>query len=161
MIQALVTLSALPSRATSSATIDKVAFLTALDGVTRYGLGEAVKAILKGALAHAFLPSPPELRMQCDKAMEHHVRMRERIALRERAERERPPAKAPLSVEEKRRQQERMRAFHASLEGGKEHESAAAIEAERASVRARYGMTDETLAGLKDRPLDGNWKRTA
>lgn len=153
--------SGLPSAPSTSPERDEATFAIALDGVTRHGLFEAARAILQGALGHGYFPTPPALRMQCDKAMEHHVRMRERIALRERAERERPPAKAPLSVEEKRRQQERMRAFHASLDGGKEHESAAAIEAERAAVRARYGMTDETLAGLKDRPLDGNWKRTA
>lgn len=56
----------------------------ALDGVTRHGLSEAVKAILKGALGHAFLPSPPELRMQCDKAMEWHRAERENIRRRER-----------------------------------------------------------------------------
>lgn len=83
-IQALVTLSGLPSRATTAGELDNAAFMTALEGVTRHGLSEAVKAILKGALGHAFLPSPPELRIQCDKAMEWHRRERENIRRRER-----------------------------------------------------------------------------
>lgn len=57
---------------------DKGAYYVALEGVTRYGLAEAAKAILRGALCHAFYPSPPELRMQCDKAMEWHERRAER-----------------------------------------------------------------------------------
>jgi hypothetical protein len=80
----LVTLSSLPSRATTAGDLDNAAFMLALDGVTRWGLGEAVKAILKGALGHAFLPSPPELRMQCDNAMRWHEREAENIRRQER-----------------------------------------------------------------------------
>lgn len=83
-IQALVTLSALPSRATTAGDLDNAAFMAALDGVTRYGLAEGVKAILRGALGHAFLPSPPELRIECDKAMRWHEREAENIRRQER-----------------------------------------------------------------------------
>lgn len=69
----------MPSRATSSAEFDQQVYFIALDGTTRHGLSEAVKFILRGALGHAFYPSPPELRMQCDKAMEWHEREAERI----------------------------------------------------------------------------------
>jgi hypothetical protein len=84
-----VTLSGLPSRATTAGELDNAAFMMALDGVTRHGLSEAVKFILRGALGHAFLPSPPELRLQCDKSMEFHEMERKRIARREQMERER------------------------------------------------------------------------
>lgn len=63
--------------------MDKAAYYLALDGVTRYGLAEAVKSIMKNGLGHAFFPSPPELRGQCDKAMEYPERERERIRRRE------------------------------------------------------------------------------
>lgn len=56
----------------NSEAFDKGAYYVALEGVTRYGLAEAVRSILRGALGHAFFPSPPELRIQCDKAMGHH-----------------------------------------------------------------------------------------
>ena len=69
--------------------MDRAAYYVALDGVTRYALAEAVKAILRGSLGHAFLPSPPELRIACDKAMEHHAWERQHIARREQVERER------------------------------------------------------------------------
>lgn len=88
-IQALVTLSGLPSRETTAGELDNAAFMMALEGVTRHGLSEAVKFILRGSLGHAFLPSPPELRIECDKAMEWHARERERVARREQMERER------------------------------------------------------------------------
>lgn len=82
-----MTLSGLPSRETTAGELDNAAFMMALEGVTRHGLSEAVKFILRGSLGHAFLPSPPELRIECDKAMEWHVRERERIARREQQER--------------------------------------------------------------------------
>jgi hypothetical protein len=88
--------------------MDNAAFMIALDGVTRYGLDVAVKSILRGCLGHVFLPSPPELRIECDKAMHWHEREAERIrrAERERSEWERqhgdyrpptPEAKARVS----------------------------------------------------------------
>lgn len=84
-----MTLSGLPSRETTAGDLDNAAFMMALEGVTRHGLAEAVKFILRGALGHAFLPSPPELRLQCDKAMEWHERERQRVVHREQIERER------------------------------------------------------------------------
>lgn len=54
-------------------------YFIALEGTTRHGLSEAVKFILRGALGHTFFPSPPELRMQCDKAMEWHHKEADRI----------------------------------------------------------------------------------
>jgi len=42
-----------------------------------------------------------------------------------------------------------MREFHASAE----REKLAAIEAERAEIRARYGLTPERLASIPDQPL--------
>lgn len=79
----------MPSRATFSAEFDQQVYFIALDGTTQHGLFEAVKFILRGALGHAFFPSPPELRQQHDKCMEPFERERERIAHREQIERER------------------------------------------------------------------------
>jgi hypothetical protein len=55
----------------------------ALAGVSRYALNEAVKAIIRGALGHTFFPSPVEMRLQCERAMEPHIRQAERIRLME------------------------------------------------------------------------------
>lgn len=85
---ALASLAALPSRQMSSEGLDRASYYVALDGVTRVGLSEAVKAILRGALGHAFFPSPPEFRMQCDRAMEVYEDQRTRDARRERLQRE-------------------------------------------------------------------------
>jgi hypothetical protein len=89
--------------------MDNAAFMIALDGVTRYGLDVAVKSILRGCLGHVFLPSPPELRIECDKAMHWHEREAERIrrAERERSEWERqhgdyrPPTEAERAKQQK------------------------------------------------------------
>ena len=68
MLAALASLAALPSRQADDAELDRRMYHVALEGVTRYALNEAVKAILRGALGHTFFPSPVELRQQCDAA---------------------------------------------------------------------------------------------
>jgi hypothetical protein len=151
--RALALLDRLPSRATSSAEFDQQVYFIALEGTTQYGLFEAVKAVLQGGLGHAFFPSPPELRIQCNEAIKHHVSMRDRVARQEQLRRERPPEVAPLTEEAKERQRQRMERFHASVDDGKAAERAAAVELERADIRARYGMTDEVVAGVRDNPL--------
>lgn len=98
-----MTLSGLPSRETTAGELDNAAFMTALEGVTRHGLSEAVKFILRGALGHAFLPSPPELRIQCDKAMAWHVKEQERIAHKERLARDRIAPRQEPTPEQKAR----------------------------------------------------------
>lgn len=144
---ALAYLAGLPSRQSASEGIDRAVYYTALEGVTRHGLREAVKFIVKGALGHAFFPSPPELRMQCDKAMEWHVQEQVRVRRRQQIEAERPTARPEPTADEKRRVQEAYRRFLASYEG--ENKEAA----ERAEVRARYGMDEATLAGIQDRQI--------
>lgn len=44
--------------------------MIALTGVSTYALAEATRAILQGGLGHAFHPSPPEFRIQCERAMQ-------------------------------------------------------------------------------------------
>lgn len=124
-----------------------------MEGTTQHGLFEAVRAIIQNGLGHAFFPSPPELRMMCDEAMKHHVEMRNRIHRQEHIRRERVPELPPLDEAAKERQRKRMEAFHARIDDGKEAARIAAGEADRAEIRARYGMTDEVMAGVKDNPL--------
>ena len=155
ILQALVMLGSLPTRQSDSADLDRAAYHIALDGVTRYGLSEAVKFILRGSLKHTFFPSPVELRQQCDKAMEWPEREAERIRRREAIERDREPPPRNPSEGEKARVQKLLAGFYASYDKGKQAED----EAERAEIRARYGMTDEALASIKDQPLPANWKQ--
>lgn len=149
---ALAGLGSLPSRATSSATLDKAAYYVALEGVTRYGLARAVKAILQGALGHEFFPSPPALRAQCDKAMEPHEEIRDRVRHREQLKAERIPDRPEPTPEEKARVAAIYRRFCESTKASNQRE---ATEAERAEIRARYGITHESVAGIKDQPFTG------
>lgn len=137
-------LGALPAREADSSGIDKAAYYLALEGTTKHGLFEASKAILRGALGHAFFPNPAELRQQCDKAMEHHVRMRDRVAVYERMARERIPDRPPLTEAEKERQNERMARFHAAYH-------AKDPEAELEAIRRKYDP--DLLAKIPDAPL--------
>lgn len=109
-------LKRLPSPPTSSAEFDQQVYFLALHGTTQHGLFEAVTAILRNALGHAFFPSPPELRGQCDKAMEYHEQMRERIARQEQIKRDREPEPPPLTADQRARHEELMRSFHAGYE---------------------------------------------
>jgi len=152
-LKALALLGDLPSRQTSSAELQQATFFVALEGVTRYGLNEAVKAILQNALGHAFFPSPPELRGQVDKAMKWHEDELRRIRHQERIAAERIPPRVEPTPEQKARVAKAHQEFHASLDAGKAADREAQILAERAAIRERYGMTEETLASVKDNPL--------
>jgi len=149
----------LPARESANQQIEKAAYYIALEGVTRFGLAEAVRSILKGSLGHAFFPSPPELRMQCDKAMEWPQRERERQLREERYVRERRENNTitQRSPEAIARQQAAYRKFCE----GYQSERNEAEEAERAEIRARYGITDESLASIPDQPVPSNFKKLA
>lgn len=154
--QALASLSMLQSRAVGDRDLVRASYYAALEGVTRYSLAEAVKAIMKNALGHSFMPSPPELRGQCDKAMEWPERERERIRRREQIERERPPVRPEPTQAEKAR----VAALNSQFQRAADSDGAAAREAaERAEIRARYGMTDDVLAAIKDQPVPSNFKQ--
>lgn len=56
-------------------------YFVALEGVTRYALSEAVKAVLRNKLGHTFFPSPVELRKLCDDAQRPHIEMARRARI--------------------------------------------------------------------------------
>lgn len=156
-IKALVLLAGMPAREAGDAHVDKAAYYLALDGVTRWGLSEAVKAILQGRLGHAFFPSPPELRMECDKAMEWHEQERQRVIRREQIERERREhaPKAEPSPEARAR----VAAAYAKFCAGHDNRKHDAEQADRAEVRTRYGMTPELIDRIADAELAKNWRK--
>lgn len=78
MLQCLTLLSSLPSRASADDQVNVAGFYMALEGVTRHGLQTATKQIMQGSLEHAFLPSPPELRQECEKVMRPILEARSR-----------------------------------------------------------------------------------
>ena len=114
-LKALALLGALPARQALSPDVEDASFLIALDGVTKHGLEEAVKFILRGSLKHAFFPNPAELRQECDKAMEWPEREAERIRRREAIERDRELERQRAAAE-----QELLAASRARLEAEQE-----------------------------------------
>ncbi len=64
-------LSALPSRVQSDRKLFKEVYFRALHGVSRHSLEMAVQNIIQGHsdLQHGFMPSPPELRRECERVM--------------------------------------------------------------------------------------------
>lgn len=155
-LKALASLNSLPSRQTNEVELHEAGYFVALEGVTNHGLSEACRAILKGRLGHAFYPSPPELRLQCDEAMKSHRwhRERERKEMQYINERRENNALTQRSPEAIARQQRVYQSFLASIEDDK----AKTEEAERAEVRARYGMTEEAIASIPDLPIPSNFK---
>ena len=126
--------------------MDSSAYYLALDGVTRHGLAEAVRFIMRGALGHAFMPSPPELRIECDKAMKWHEDEAARIRHREKIEREKP---AP--VQRTQAEIDRNKVLVADL-----YRSMGWVPVEndprafRAAMEAKYGADE--LAKIPDNP---------
>lgn len=69
--KAMYILSALPSRVQSDRKLFKEVYFRALHGVSRHSLEMAVQNIIQGHsdLQHGFMPSPPELRRECERVM--------------------------------------------------------------------------------------------
>lgn len=67
VLAALVRMGTLPTRSSDDATAELGIYVEALGGVKADHLAGAVRAIIRGSLGHGFLPSPPELRIECDK----------------------------------------------------------------------------------------------
>lgn len=135
-------------------------YFVALEGVTRYALSEAVKAIIRGGLGHTFFPTPVELKLACDQAQRPIDDMNRRVRLtdeqlRERREHER--FQASKTPEAKARVAALVASFHAGCSTSKDEDH----EAERAEIRARYGITDESLASIPDQPVPSNFKKLA
>lgn len=146
-------ISGLPSRPTSEGKADSAVFLLSLDGVTRWGLMAAIEGIVKGSLGHAFMPSPPELRLAIDQTMLPHIEARAQAIRREKLEAETAefgpiPERTPEQIARVASAYER---FCAGYDVAKDEN----LEEERAETRARYGMTDKLLAKIPDRPLPG------
>ncbi|MDV4163101.1 hypothetical protein R1538_18425 [Rhizobium leguminosarum] len=72
--------NALPGRRPVDKQLLLAAYELALEGVSRWGLAQAIREILQGSLGHGFLPSPPELRREIDRIMSPHVAARRREA---------------------------------------------------------------------------------
>lgn len=133
VLQALAALGSLPSREADSDGLDKAAYSVALDGVSRYALAEAVRAVLQNKLGHAFFPSPPELRRLCDEAhrpvleMEHRARITEEMrSTRRQYERTR----RTLTPEAKARSAEIYRRFREQCDDKKQPEIFPALDPE-------------------------------
>ena len=69
-LESLTMLSRLPMRQPTEMELATEVYLIALEGVTAHGLSQATKAIIRGSLGHAFMPSPPELRQECERIMD-------------------------------------------------------------------------------------------
>lgn len=85
VLAALVRMGTLPTRSSDDATAELGIYVEALGGVKADHLAGAVRAIIRGSLGHGFLPSPPELRIECDKIAKAEAA----AAAREHAERRR------------------------------------------------------------------------
>jgi hypothetical protein len=150
-------LGPLPARKALSEEIEDATYSIVMEGMTAHGLEEAVRAALRGEHGSTFFPSPPELSVLYDKAMEHHVSMRNRIARQQQIERERrehAPRSEP-TPEAKARVAALTAAFHASHEREKDSN----LEAERAEIRARYGMTADLVAQIPNAEVARTWRK--
>ncbi|MCI5078251.1 hypothetical protein [Oricola sp.] len=81
---ALVRLGSLPTRASEDAAGDLEMYITALQGARLDHLQLAITAIVRGSLGHGFLPSPPELRIETDRAAKAEAEQRARHAAEQR-----------------------------------------------------------------------------
>lgn len=147
MIAALATLSTLPSRAVGeeNENLTQAQYIDALEGVTFYALSRAVKDVRRGALRHGFFPSPPELRILCDRidGEVRRARAMERHIAEQQAENERLKAFYASKTPESR---ERVRKLLASIRQTPEDDQRTFMEA----MEAKYGK--EVIDAAPDNP---------
>lgn len=98
VLQALASLAGLPSRQQADLELARDMYFVALEGVSRYALSEAVKAVMRNKLGHTFFPSPVELRRLCDEAVAPHIEAERRIRQREQQARENAEIAATQSL---------------------------------------------------------------
>lgn len=139
-------LAPLPARQALSAEIEDATYAIIMEGMTAYGLERAVRAALHGKHGSKFYPNPPEFRELYDKAMKHHVDMRDRIHRQERWRRERPPELPARSEAEKQRQRDRMTRYYR----GSGYDTQGDEADFRSRMEAKYGK--ELLDSIPDNP---------
>ena len=144
-------------------------YVLALSGFAVVEIDEAIRRYLAADfpdMSLKFYPRAPELAHLCRLVRSEHAAAAERLMRIERLHRERQEeaeaAKLRIHTpEEKARIAALVAGLHASLEDEDKRQAAEAREAERARIRAAYGMTEEVLAGIKDRPLPKGMKQLA
>lgn len=142
VLQALASLAGLPSRQADDAALDQQMYFVALEGVTRYALSEAIKAVMRNKLGHTFFPSPVELRRLCDEAQR--------------------PIAEHLRVERQRDEQRRFRAEMDAYEAARTPEARARVAAiyrrfcesydDKARAESYTTLDPELVAMLPDAP---------
>lgn len=130
-------LTSLPSRASGDSTVNVASYYLALEGVSRFAIQTATRQIMQGALGHGFLPSAPEIRMQCDEVMRPIREMeardrREAAILREQREDQRQRAQSQSTWTPESR----------ARESAKWQEVKAKMQAEKVSEQANTGGYD-------------------
>lgn len=124
-----------------------------LAGISNQAIIETARRYRRNEIpkqSETFAPSVAEF-VAAARRQEELISIRDRPRLPSPAPRPRPPS-PPIqrrTEAELAHAAEIMRQFHASAE----REKNAALEAERAEIRARYGLTPERLASIPDQPL--------
>lgn len=101
MLQCLSFLSGLPSRDSTNGQMEMAGYYVALEGVSKFAIQTAAKAIMRGSLGHTFYPKPPELRLLCEEVMR---------PIREAEARDRREAEIIREQQNDQRQRERSQA---------------------------------------------------
>ena len=144
-------------------------YCTALASFTAEDIAEAIGRYLSAEwpdISLKFYPRAPELAHIVRLVRSEHAKDRERerrleqLAL-DRAEQAEAEKLRIHTPEQKARVAALLANFHAATEDEAKRQAAEAREAERARIRAAYGMTEEVLAGVKDRPLPKGMKQLA
>lgn len=144
-------------------------YVTALSGFGVEEIDEAIRRYLSAEwpdISLKFYPRAPELAHICRLVRSEHASEHERqrrikqLALDREADAEAEKLRIH-TPEQKARVAALLAEFHAATEDEEARQRAEAREAERARIRAAYGMTEEVLAGVKDRPLPKGMKHVA
>lgn len=130
--------------------MEMAGYYVALEGVSKFAIQTAAKAIMRGSLGHTFYPQPPEFRLQCDEVMrpireaEAHDRREAEILKEQREEkRQREHSQSTWTPESRARATAKWLAVKAQMQAGSAKEEArrdhyhTSPEASMARLKAR------------------------
>ena len=139
--------------------METAGYYVALEGVSRFAIQTASKAIMRGALGHAFFPSPPELRMQCDEVMkpirEAHARDKRDREIREDMKRD--TQRQPVDPERRRALIQKWEVMKAQQDTDRQNEALETASELRDRLIGKIGET--AFNKIPDLPVSDTFKQ--
>lgn len=159
VLKCLSFLSGLPSRDSANGQMETAGYYVALEGVSRFAIQTASKAIMRGALGHTFFPSPPELRIQCEDVMKpiREAHARDKRDREVRADMKRDSERQYVPPERRRALVQKWETMKAEQDAQRQNEEFETVSELRSRIIGQIGET--AFNNIPDLPVRDTFKQ--